>query len=143
MPDSTLASVFEVLEKQSTFPYIPAVREDNAVAVAVGAYLGGKKAMVFMQNSGLGHCINALTSLVSLYRIPLLLVIGWRGHDPGADAPEHRLMGIALPSLLRAIQIPFWSPEPREVHTCLGTASSWSVAEQMPGALLIRDGVLK
>jgi sulfopyruvate decarboxylase subunit alpha len=131
-----------VLENDSRYLYVVSVREDNAVGLAVGAYLGGKQPAVLMQSSGLGQCIDALASLASLYKIPLLLVIGWRGADV-SDAPEHRLMGLALPELLRAIGISFWTPNRDQVGTDLRAASLWSISEGMPSALLIRGGVIQ
>lgn len=141
VPDSTLATALKVLESDPRYLYVPSVREDNAVGVAVGAYLGGRNPVVFMQNSGLGHCLNALTSLVSLYKIPLLLVVGWRGADE-FDAPEHILMGSASPALLTAVGIPFWIPKRDDIGTTLGAASLRSRSESSPVALLIRERVI-
>lgn len=140
VPDSTLKSVFKELEDNPRYFYLPSVREDNAVGLAVGAFLGGRSPIVFMQNSGLGHCINALTSLVSLYRIPLLLVIGWRGVEDD-DAVEHLLMGSASPALLTAVSIPFWSPLQNDVSSALRSASLNSRSASLPAALLMREKV--
>jgi phosphonopyruvate decarboxylase len=52
-----------------------------------GAYLGGKRPLVVMQNSGLGVSLNALGSLHILYELPVLLLVTWRGYQ-GKDAPE-------------------------------------------------------
>jgi sulfopyruvate decarboxylase alpha subunit len=141
VPDSTLGTALKVLESDLRYLYVPAVREDNAVGMAVGAYLGGKNPVVLMQNSGLGLCLNALTSLVSLYKIPLLLVIGWRGADE-FDAPEHILMGSASPALLTAVGIPFWIPARDDVTSSLSVASLRSRSENSPVALLIRERVI-
>lgn len=141
VPDSTLGTALKVLESDPRYQYVPSVREDNAVGLAVGAYLGGRNPVVFMQNSGLGHCLNALTSLVSLYKIPLLLIVGWRGADE-FDAPEHILMGSASPALLTAVGIPFWIPGQDDVGTSLRAASVRSRSENCPVALLIRERVI-
>jgi sulfopyruvate decarboxylase subunit alpha len=141
VPDSTLGAALKVLESDPRYLYVPSVREDNAIGVAVGAYLGGKNPVVLMQNAGLGHCLNALTSLVSLYKIPLLLIVGWRGADE-FDAPEHILMGSALPTLLTAVGIPFWIPGRADVGSSLGAASLRSRSEDLPVALLIRERVI-
>ena len=142
VPDSTLASAFKVLETNRQYRYVAAVREDNAVGVAVGAYLGGKQPAVFFQSSGLGVCMDALVSLACLYKIPLLLIVGWRGVD-GDEAPEHRAMGSALPHLLRAIGVSFWAPERNRVVAALKKACLWSLTEKRPSAVLIRRGVIE
>src|SRR5258706_12399799 len=67
--------------------------------------MGGKKLpVVFMQNSGLGNCLNVIASLHQSYEIPVLLVVSWRGHH-GKDAPEHILMGAVMPELLTLFKV--------------------------------------
>lgn len=105
VPCSILGNIINHLSKSKEFTYVPATREDEALGIAVGAYMGGKKPVVLMQNSGLGVSINALTSLVLLYKFPMLLVISWRGYK-GKDAPEHLLMGKYMLNFLRTMNIP-------------------------------------
>ena len=104
VPCSILGNIINYLSKSKEFTYIPATREDEALGIAVGAYMGRKKPVVLMQNSGLGVSINALTSLVLLYKFPILLIISWRGHK-GKDAPEHLLMGKYTLDFLRTMSI--------------------------------------
>ena len=78
VPCSILKDVINYLSEDPDVPYIPATREDEAIGIATGAYLAGKKPVVLMQNSGLGNSIGTLASLVLLYEIPLLLLISWR-----------------------------------------------------------------
>ena len=86
VPDSILGGIIaELIDRRL---YTPAVREDEAVAMAAGAYMGGKIPAVLMQNSGLGTSLNTLISLNVIYRQPCILIVSWRGHD-GKDAPEH------------------------------------------------------
>ena len=54
--------------------YMGAVVEGEAVAIAAGAWLAGRRTVVMCQNSGLGNCVNPLTSLNHPFRIPTLLV---------------------------------------------------------------------
>ncbi|MEV0001791.1 thiamine pyrophosphate-binding protein [Micromonospora sp. NPDC050980] len=79
-------------------------REDNAVGLAAGAALAGRCPVVLMQNSGLGQCVNALASLVSPYRIPMLLVVSLRGVHPD-PTPENTVMGRLTAPLLRDLGI--------------------------------------
>jgi sulfopyruvate decarboxylase subunit alpha len=141
VPDSTLSSVFRALTTSEGDCYFPSVREDAAIGLAVGAYLGGRSPAVLMQNSGLGLSVNALASLASLYRIPLLLLIGWRGADR-SDAPEHTLMGKVSPRLLQTLEIPFWTPSSEEIFSAVTEASSLTKQRQIPVALLLRDKVI-
>ena len=138
MPDSTLGAIFKVLENDPQYTYVSSVREDNAIGLAVGAYLGGLTPLVLMQNSGLGHCITALASLSSLYRIPLLLVLGWRGFNIN-DAPEHLMIGRLLPTLLRAIEIEYLAPSATDVAEALAHLSHTSKSKRITTALLLRE----
>ena len=86
VPDSILGGIIAELMKRHL--YTPAVREDEAVAMAAGAYMAGKVPAVLMQNSGLGTSLNTLISLNYIYQQPCILIVSWRGQG-GKDAPEH------------------------------------------------------
>lgn len=101
VPCSLLGGIIKALGDD----YIPAVREDTALGLAAGAYLGGKKPCVLMQNSGIGYSLNVLTSLNLIYDIPALLVVSYRGFA-GKDAPEHIIMGRHCVELLETVGIP-------------------------------------
>ncbi|MBI3333367.1 MAG: sulfopyruvate decarboxylase subunit alpha [Candidatus Omnitrophica bacterium] len=137
--DSLVASLIE--ELSATGEYIPAAREDLAVGMASGAYLAGRRPCVLMQNSGLGYCLNPLTSLNLIYRIPLLLIVGWRGHD-GADAPEHLVMGRHCRALLEQVGIPVFVPGPGGLDQAVAQAEGRMRSDRIPAAVLIRPGVL-
>jgi sulfopyruvate decarboxylase subunit alpha len=141
VPDSTLAGIFKVLETDPQYTYVSSVREDNAIGLAVGAYLGGLTPLVLMQNSGLGHCITALSSLSSLYRIPLLLVLGWRGFNQN-DAPEHLMIGRILPTLLRTIEVEYLAPSATDVAEAMARLSRISKAKRVTTALLLREDIV-
>lgn len=134
--DSLVASLIEQLERDPA-GYVPAVREDAAVGLAAGAYLAGRWPAVLMQNSGIGYCLNALTSLNLIYRIPALLLVGYRGYE-GKDAPEHWVMGRHCEALLREVGIPVWVPESEGLSDAIGQADAFMREERIPAAILIR-----
>lgn len=80
--------------------YIAAADEGNALATACGASLVGAQSVVLLQNSGLGNCLNPLTSLAQTYHIPTLMLITWRGQPSNSDEPQHRVMGQITPGIL-------------------------------------------
>lgn len=87
--------------------YIPAANEGGALAVAAGAALAGSRSYVMLQNSGLGNLINPLTSLVMIYRIPLLSFVSLRGWpDPANDEPQHVIMGSTTQPYLQLLDLP-------------------------------------
>lgn len=139
VPCSLLQGVFALLQQKG---YIQAAREDAAVGMAAGAYLGGKQPVVLMQNSGLGQSLNALASLNLLYRIPCLLLIGWRGYG-GRDAPEHLLTGQITPTLLEILGIPCRILEAEALKEAVDWARETIGKERVPVALLLRKGVVQ
>ena len=139
--DSLVASLIEELTLDEA-GYVPAVREDLAVGLASGAYLAGRQPVVLMQNSGIGYCLNALTSLNLIYKIPLLLIVGYRGYR-GHDAPEHQVMGRHCRALLEQVGIPVLDPAPEELIRSAAEARERMRRTQSPAAILIRPGVLE
>ena len=141
VPCSMIESLIATLEGHPRLPYVPAVREDVAVGLAAGASLAGRRPMVLMQNSGLGTSMNALVSLSLMYRLPVLLLVTWRGHG-GKDAPEHLLMGEISPGLLEMMRIPHrvLSAETIAADVAWGRAESDRLSQ--PVALLLPPGVL-
>lgn len=101
VPCSMLSGLIELLTEKNK--YLPATREDEAIGIAVGAYLAHKKPVVLMQNSGFCNSIGHIKSLVNLYNIPILFIISMRGYD--GDACEHDGMIEITEELLDIINI--------------------------------------
>lgn len=139
VPCSILKGFLASLGQEVT--YVPATREDEAIGIAVGAYLGGLRPVVFMQNAGLGLSINAISSLVLLYNIPLLMLVTWRGYSNN-DAPEHNFMGSHTTSLLEAMEIPTFILEKENTGPTIQRAWESAQTTKGPAAILIREGVL-
>ena len=142
VPCSILKEVIDYLSKDPDIPYIPATREDEALGIATGAYLAGKKPVVLMQNSGLGNSIGALASLVLLYEIPMLLLISWRGYQ-GKDAPEHLIMGKSTVKLLRDIGVPTKILPKEEAEGTISDAVKIMEERNIPVAVIVRRGVIE
>ena len=85
--------------------YIGASNEGDAVAIASGAHIGGRKSVVLMQNSGLTNAISPLTSLNNVFRIPILGFVSLRGDKEFGDEPQHELMGQITTELLDLMNI--------------------------------------
>ena len=85
--------------------YVGAASEGEAVAIAAGAWLAGRKTVVMCQNSGLGNCINPLTSLNFPFRIPTLLITTWRGQPGVHDEPQHELMSTITQAVMEMVRV--------------------------------------
>jgi sulfopyruvate decarboxylase alpha subunit len=138
VPCSLVAPVIAELEHRGL--YHGETREDAALGVAAGAYLGGRLPMVVMQNSGLGVSLNALGSLHILYRVPVLLLVTWRGYG-GADAPEHLVMGAVLPRLLDLFDTPHRAPTAESLEADVAWAAAELRRRGGPVALVVRPGL--
>jgi phosphonopyruvate decarboxylase len=141
VPCSLLAGVLGHLERHPRLPYVAAVREDVAVGLAAGAWFGGRRPALLMQNSGLGTALNALASLSLLYELPSLLVVSWRGYG-GQDAPEHRLMGAITLDLLRLLDIEARVLSAASLEADVAWARAQMDERPRPVALLVVPGVL-
>jgi len=112
VPCIMLAGVLKKLEDTS-LTHIPVTREEEGVGIAAGAFLGGRRPALLMQNSGLGNSINALLSLTKLYGLPLPLIISQRG-GKGEKVLAQMPMGKATPNLFKAARIDYVRIKKRE-----------------------------
>ena len=141
VPCSLLKGVIRRFDEEPEWGYVSAVREDSAIGIAAGAYMAGRKPAVFMQNSGLGVCMNALVSLNEIYEIPALVVVSWRGKD-GKDAPEHIVMGRIMKSYFDQIELPWRVLSPDSIEADVATLSQEIETRRVPGALIVPKGIL-
>lgn len=111
VPDSLLKDLCAyITDNVACENNIIAANEGGAVALAAGYYLAtGKTGCVYMQNSGEGNAVNPLLSLMDadVYRMPLLMIIGWRGEPGVHDEPQHVKQGKVTLALLDAMSIPY------------------------------------
>jgi len=122
--------------------YLPASVEGEAVAAACGAWLAGSPGVALMQNSGLGNAVNPIASLAVPYRIPLLMIVSWRGEPDVKDAVHHYPMGAATPGLFELFDVPTHViREERDVAEGVARAVEHMRRERLPAALLIPRGV--
>ena len=102
VPDSTMKYFIDQGFKHKKV--LITTREDEAIGIASGFALSKSKSLVFMQNAGFANSISTITSLVQLYEIPLIFLIGWRGYLK-KDAPEHVKIGKIQPNLLKILDL--------------------------------------
>lgn len=125
--------------------HIITANEGNAIAVAAGYHLGtGSIPLVYMQNSGLGNAVNPLLSLCdpSVYSIPMLLLIGWRGEPATPDEPQHHKQGNVTPDLLEVMGVPhlILSEDDHQCERQLKAGFAQARERETPFVLLVRKG---
>jgi sulfopyruvate decarboxylase subunit alpha len=138
VPDNPLSHVLRVFEGR--FPDVRlllATREEEAFGIAAGLYLGGRLPTVMLQSSGLGNSLNALTSLLVPYQIPVLIVVSMRG-DAGEWNAAQVPMGRAVRSIFDAIAIPHTTVESAEAASeTVRVAGTTAFGARMSGACLL------
>ncbi|MEA5628031.1 phosphonopyruvate decarboxylase [Nostoc sp. UHCC 0251] len=142
VPCSFLTPFINYVINDVQLKYISAANEGDAVAIAAGAAIAGKPAVVMMQNSGLGNAINPLTSLTYIFRIPLLLICTLRGDRNLQDEPQHELMGQITDKLLETMTVPweYFPTDAAEIEPVLQRATAYMQQERRPYALIMRKG---
>lgn len=124
--------------------YVGAANEGDAIAIAAGAYLGGQRAVVLMQNSGLTNAVSPLVSLNYPFRIPMLGFVSLRGEPGHPDEPQHELMGSITTQLLDLMQVKwaYLSPDWTEVKQQLREADH-ALNENNPFIFVVRKGTFE
>ena len=102
VPDSTMKHFIDQGFKKNNI--LITTKEEEAIGIAVGMSLSQSNSLVFMQNAGFANSLSTITSLVQLYQIPIIFLIGWRGFLKN-DAPEHTKIGKIQPKLLQALSL--------------------------------------
>ena len=113
VPCKQLAGVIDEIEASKEIYHIPSNKEDEGMGLCAGAYLGGKRPAIIMQNTAIGVTINSLATLIQFYRMPLPMLISYRGEvgEPVACQVE---MAVHTKALLNQLSIPtyhFHKPE--------------------------------
>lgn len=122
--------------------------EGNAIGLAAGHYLAtGNPAVVYMQNSGIGNCVNPLLSLIDeeVYNIPALMFIGWRGEPDKKDEPQHIKQGKVTNKLLEVMGIKYdILPENfEEAKPLIENAFQYIKETKCPYAFIVRKGLFE
>jgi sulfopyruvate decarboxylase subunit alpha len=113
IPCVNLGKLLEMVECDPEITHVPVTREEEGFGIAAGAYMGGMKPAILMQNSGLGNSVNVLASLYQLYKIPILMIMSHRGTE-GEFMSAQVPMGKATPRILDALELPYFKPETPE-----------------------------
>ena len=89
LPDSEANFMYQTLSKDPDVKLIQVCREAETMAIAVGLMLGGKKPVCLIQSTGLMESGDSLRGLVLDLKLPMLLMVGyrgWRGGEPMSDS---------------------------------------------------------
>lgn len=100
VPDAGHRRLIELCQQDKDIKTVPLTTEEEGVALAAGAYLGGMKTVLLMQSSGVGNCVN-MFSLLKTCQFPFLTLVTMRG-EWGEFNPWQIPMGQSTPNVLTA-----------------------------------------
>ena len=149
VPDSLLASFCaHVAAAEPAEHHVVAANEGGAVAIAAGHHLAtGEVPLVYLQNSGLGNLVNPALSLLarSVYAIPCVLLVGWRGEPGVPDEPQHVAQGRVTLQQLALLDVPALTlPADRgAAEECVREAVIGARDRSGPVAVVVGAGVLQ
>lgn len=105
VPCKQLAGVIDAIDQNPDIYHIPANKEDEGMGICAGAFMGGKRSAIIMQNTAIGVTVNTLVTLTQYYRMPLPMLISYRGElgEPVACQVE---MAVHTKALLAQLHIP-------------------------------------
>ncbi|HLG76077.1 MAG TPA: sulfopyruvate decarboxylase [Ktedonobacteraceae bacterium] len=137
LPETWLVHLIRMAEEDPEVTLVRLAKEEEGIGISAGAYLAGVNSALLMQNHGFLAAINPIVSLALLYKIPLLMLISYRGHF-GEKDPWQTQGGLATEPVLRALNIPIWHlTTPDDVQQRIKDAQTLAHASLHPVAVLL------
>ena len=106
LPETWLVHLIRMAEDDPKMTLVRLAKEEEAVGIAAGAHFAGVRSALLMQNHGFLAAVNGIVSFAHLYKIPLLMLISYRGSF-GEKDPWQTQGGNVTEPLLRALRIPY------------------------------------
>jgi sulfopyruvate decarboxylase subunit alpha len=140
LPDAFLVHVIEAFQSSNDFIHVPLTREEEGVGVCTGAYLGGKRCALVMQNAGFLNACNALTTTALQIEIPMLLLVLYAGSRGDVSFP---MLGRVTEPVISALRIPYCVPATMdEVPDAIVESVVQAYNAKIPVAVLLNKSVL-
>src|SRR5579872_4910409 len=137
LPETWLVHLIHLTDEDPEMTLVRLAKEEEAVGISAGAHFAGVKSAMLMQNHGFLASINGIVSFAQLYRIPLLMLISYRGHFGERD-PWQTQGGAVTEPLLQALGIRYqFLDEPARAETSIAEAQTLAYSSLHPVALLL------
>jgi sulfopyruvate decarboxylase subunit alpha len=137
LPETWLVHLIGLAEEDPEMILVRLAKEEEGVGISAGAHFAGVKSAMLMQNHGFLASINGIVSCAQLYRIPLLMLISYRG-EFGERDPWQTEGGGVTEDLLRALRIPFTCLDhPEHVARRIAKAHTLATSANKPVAVLL------
>jgi sulfopyruvate decarboxylase subunit alpha len=137
LPETWLVHLIRLADEDPDVILVRLAKEEEGVGISAGAHLAGVKSAMLMQNHGFLASINGIVSLAHLYKIPLLMLISYRG-EFGERDPWQTQGGGVTEALLQGLGIPYKSlAHPDHVAARIRAAQTLAESALKPVALLL------
>ena len=138
VPDNGSARIYELLRAEPGIEVITVTREGEAFAIASGLYVGGKKPVIIIQNTGFLESGDAIRGTVFNMRVPVVVFIGYRGyHNRDADGQWIDSVANFLEPTLKAWNLPYEMLQTDDEISCIRRAFETTAATSLPAAVLL------
>ena len=137
LPETWLVHLIRMADEDPEVTLVRLAKEEEGIGISAGAHLAGTNSVLLMQNHGLFAAINPIVSLALLYKIPLLMLISYRG-SLGEKDPWQTQGGLATEPILRALNIPTWQlNSTHDIYPRIKAAQTLAHASLHPVAILL------
>jgi sulfopyruvate decarboxylase subunit alpha len=137
LPETWLVHLVRMADDDPDMILVRLNKEEEGVGISAGAHFAGTKSAMLMQNHGFLASVNGIVSLAQLYRVPLLMLISYRGHMGERD-PWQTEGGLATEPILESMGIPYnLLSDPTSVEKEIREAQTLAESSMRPVALLL------
>lgn len=141
IPDGGLTRLLRAVHDDDSMRLVTLSTEEEGMGLVTGHWLGGSKAMIAMQSSGVGNCINAL-GLPAIMRAPCLMLITMRGVW-GEFNPWQVQMGMGTRPVLEAVGVHCFAVDrPEDAGPTFGAAADMAFNGGLSCAVMISQRVI-
>ena len=141
VPDAGHSRLIEACQKSNSVRTLALTTEEEGIAIAAGAWLGGQRSALLMQSSGVGNTIN-MVGLTKTLRFPFLTLITMRG-DYGEFNSWQYPMGQGTPKVLEAMGMLLYSVDKAEdVKATVDAAARSAFLSGQSVAVLLRQKLI-
>lgn len=141
VPDAGHSRLIQLAHGDDAIQTTVLTTEEEGVALSAGAWLGGQRAVLLMQSSGVGNCINML-SLIPILRFPFLTLVTMRG-EWGEFNPWQVPMGKATPAAFEIMGVTvFRLEQPEDAGEIAAAAAALAFDSDQPIAVLISQRMI-
>jgi sulfopyruvate decarboxylase subunit alpha len=141
LPDNWINPLLDAVDAEKRLTHIPVNREESAVGLCSGAYMGGMGSVAMMGASGFMTLVYALTKINYTYTIPIFMMVTYRG-DFNDPQKAHVSNGLYLKPIMEAMNLSYTViDKPEDIHM-VSRVYGWTKRFFRPAAVILTRDLL-